>query len=410
MNQEPLPVDLSDLEMYFAQKPSAAPKEPAATEREQKEPLDAPADGLKDSGRLSTRRGTAISLIDTKRANNMAIMMSQLKLPPASIKQAILELDDSLLSADHLTKIITVFPNEEELSVLSAFKGDVGDLAKPESFFVQLLEIRRCRQKVGCFLYKLIYDMECDALRAAVATVTLACNEVISSKRFLRVLETVLAVGNFLNRGTAKGNALGFKLDTLNKLLETKSVTQQGGITTLLHYIVSLVQQNMSSLLQFHEDLPHLEGACKSSVSSLLEQYRELKEGLGRVRRESSACANETGSDAFRDKIKAFLTEADSKFALLEQDIKDMSQSLTKVVHSFGEDQESAAEDLLQSVLKFIQAFQACAKDLEREKDKGKAKRPNPLSRPGSVRVLPTAPRLDNSNAPSRRGSIATAV
>jgi len=361
MHQDPIPVDLTDLETYFSAKP--VPKD---IEKDKPKEPESPSKDPK----ASARKTPTISLLDTKRANNMAIMISQFKLPVAVIKQAIVDLDDSLVSSEALAKMITVFPNEEEAPVLADYKGDLAAVGKAEAFFIQLLTVTRCRMKVGCFLYKLNYDVECDSLRGAINTITQACEEVITSKRFLRLLETILAVGNFLNQGTAKGNALGFKMDTLIKLMETRSVNQQAGIVTLLHYVVFIVQQNMPSLMLFNEDMPHLEPACKVSVSALLEQYKELKEGLLNVRKEAKACANDSDSEVFRDKIKAFLAEADLKFALLELDIKEMTDTLQKFAHFFGEEQETMAEELMQLLVKFVQGFQTCTKDLEREKEK----------------------------------------
>lgn len=42
------------------------------------------------------------------------------------------------------------------------------------------------------------------------------------SKRLTQILEVVLAFGNFLNKGQ-RGNAYGFKVSSLNKIVDTKS-------------------------------------------------------------------------------------------------------------------------------------------------------------------------------------------
>ena len=45
-----------------------------------------------------------------------------------------------------------------------------------------------------------------------------ACKELRSSDKFVVVLRYVLAVGNYLNAGSNKGNAYGFSLNTLTKV------------------------------------------------------------------------------------------------------------------------------------------------------------------------------------------------
>jgi hypothetical protein len=51
-----------------------------------------------------------------------------------------------------------------------------------------------------------------------VDAVLAACDEVKKSTKFKKVLEVVLALGNYLNGGSFRGAAYGFKLDALNKL------------------------------------------------------------------------------------------------------------------------------------------------------------------------------------------------
>jgi hypothetical protein len=55
-------------------------------------------------------------------------------------------------------------------------------------------------------------------LEQDVDAVLAACDEVKKSTKFKKVLEVVLALGNYLNGGSFRGAAYGFKLDALNKL------------------------------------------------------------------------------------------------------------------------------------------------------------------------------------------------
>ena len=53
--------------------------------------------------------------------------------------------------------------------------------------------------------------------------------------RLLQVLQLTLEIGNYLNGGTDRGGAYGFKLSSLQKLGKTKSVD---GKMTLLNYVM----------------------------------------------------------------------------------------------------------------------------------------------------------------------------
>lgn len=69
-----------------------------------------------------------------------------------------------------------------------------------------------------------------------------ASREVARSRRLKKLLEIVLALGNYMNKG-ARGNAFGFRLSSLNRLADTKSSSVRG--TTLLHYIVDLTDRKV---------------------------------------------------------------------------------------------------------------------------------------------------------------------
>lgn len=71
-----------------------------------------------------------------------------------------------------------------------------------------------------------------------------ASREVSRSRRLRRLLEVVLALGNYMNRG-ARGNATGFRLASLNRLADTKSSACKG--TTLLHYLVEILEKKVQT-------------------------------------------------------------------------------------------------------------------------------------------------------------------
>ena len=75
-----------------------------------------------------------------------------------------------------------------------------------------------------------------------VAAVHEACKEVFRSRKLKRLLELVLACGNYMNRGQ-RGNALGFQPASLNKMLDTRSSASKQ--VTLLHYVVETLEKKV---------------------------------------------------------------------------------------------------------------------------------------------------------------------
>lgn len=50
---------------------------------------------------------------------------------------------------------------------------------------------------------------------------TLACEEIRDSKKFAKLLELVLLVGNYLNAGTKNAQAVGFEISYLPKVFHS---------------------------------------------------------------------------------------------------------------------------------------------------------------------------------------------
>ncbi|KAH8049755.1 hypothetical protein JL722_11731 [Aureococcus anophagefferens] len=75
-------------------------------------------------------------------------------------------------------------------------------------------------------------------LDGRLRAVTVACEEVSRSEALARWLERVLRLGNYLNGGTRRGGALGFRLDALPKLAQVKSSADRAD-ATLLHHLAA---------------------------------------------------------------------------------------------------------------------------------------------------------------------------
>jgi hypothetical protein len=52
----------------------------------------------------------------------------------------------------------------------------------------------------------------------SISTALAACNELTGNQNFTVVLEFILAIGNYMNGGTARGAAHGFQLKSLPKV------------------------------------------------------------------------------------------------------------------------------------------------------------------------------------------------
>lgn len=85
-----------------------------------------------------------------------------------------------------------------------------------------------------------------------------ASSSVINSRKLKRILEIILAFGNYLN-SAKRGPAYGFKLQGLDTLVDTKSTDKR---MCLLHYIVETIRNKFPDLLNFEAELLYIEKAA----------------------------------------------------------------------------------------------------------------------------------------------------
>ncbi|KAI5069394.1 hypothetical protein GOP47_0015695 [Adiantum capillus-veneris] len=172
--------------------------------------------------------------IDSRKAQNIAIQLRALKISTEVIRDALLEGDG--LKRELLEVLVKMSPTLEEQKALMNFKSDKSvELGPAERFLTSVLEIPSAFQRLEAMQFKASFREDISHITDSLHTLETACGQIRDSRLFLKLLEAVLKTGNLMNRGTARGEAEAFKLDTLLKLADVKSAD---GKTTLLHFVV----------------------------------------------------------------------------------------------------------------------------------------------------------------------------
>jgi diaphanous 1 len=98
------------------------------------------------------------------------------------------------------------------------------------------MTVPKLNAKLEGLILKEEFDYRLAKLEKDIAILRGACDEVFTNAKFKHVLEVLLALGNYLNAGTVRGGAYGFKLEVLKKIADVKSCTPP--IITLMNYLV----------------------------------------------------------------------------------------------------------------------------------------------------------------------------
>lgn len=145
-------------------------------------------------------------------------MLARLRLSPSRIKTAILECDEETLSVDDLAMLTRMLPSSEESERLRTFDGDITKLAKPDMFLREISTIPHLGDRLEAMVFKQRFEMHVAEILPDLKILREGMREIKGSERFKEVLGLVLRLGNRLNGGTFRGNAMGFKMADLLKV------------------------------------------------------------------------------------------------------------------------------------------------------------------------------------------------
>ncbi|XP_037581095.1 disheveled-associated activator of morphogenesis 1-like isoform X2 [Dermacentor silvarum] len=323
---------------------------------------------LEDIPALTCRspRVRELSLIDGRRAQNCTILLSKLRLTNDEICRAILSMDSKdQLPKDMVEQLLKFLPSPEEKVLLEEHSSEMESMAKADRFLYEISRIIHYEQRLRTLYYKKKFQERVSDCKPKIVAVLEASKEVQRSKRLKKLLEVVLAFGNYMNRGQ-RGNAVGFKLSSLNHLADTKSSTNRN--YTLLHYLIETLEKKFKDTLKLEEDIHHVKRAAKVNLGELEREIRDLKTGLNEVQKELDFLRGQPAQpgDKFVLVMKEFITGATYKFSELEDSFLDMKSRYEKTARRFGEDPVQVPPDEFFSIFdSFLVSFNEAKNDNE---------------------------------------------
>eukprot|EP00258_Populus_trichocarpa_P043751 XP_024459770.1 LOW QUALITY PROTEIN: formin-like protein 18 [Populus trichocarpa] len=344
-----------------AQKSGEASKAPEIDMSELENLFSAAVSNTDHGGKSSVRgsRGPKVEkvqLVDHRRAYNCEIMLSKVKVPPHELMSLVLVLEDSALDVDQVDNLIKFCPTKEEMELLKGYTGEKEKLGKCEQFFLELMKVPRVESKLRVFSFKMQFHSQVSDLRRSLNVVNSAAEEIKNSAKLKRIMQTILSLGNALNQGTARGSAIGFRLDSLLKLTDTRARNNK---MTLMHYLCKVLADKLPELLDFSKDLASLEPATKIQLKFLAEEMQAISKGLEKVVQELSASESDGPiSDNFCKVLKEFLRFAEAEVRSLASLYSGVGRNVDALILYFGEDPARCPfEQVLSTLFNFVRLF-----------------------------------------------------
>ncbi|KAK5825167.1 formin-like protein 18 [Gossypium arboreum] len=349
-------IDMSELENLFS---AAAPNTGRG--------------GKSNSHTAHAPKSEKVTLIDHRRAYNCEIMLSKVKVPLPDLMSSVLALDELALDVDQVDNLIKVCPTKEEMELLKGYTGENEKLGKCEQFFLELMKIPRVESKLRVFSFKKQFCSQVSDVRHNLNIVNSTAEEIRNSVKLKRIMQTILSLGNALNQGTARGSAIGFRLDSLLKLTDTRARNSK---MTLMHYLCKVLAEKLPEVLDFSKDISSLEPASKIQLKFLAEEMQAISKGLEKVLQELSSSENDGPvSEKFRENLKEFLSFAEAEVRSLASLYSTVGRNVDALILYFGEDParcpfEQVTSTLLNFVRLFNKAHEENCKQLENEMKK----------------------------------------
>eukprot|EP01041_Mallomonas_annulata_P003111 gene3111-6114_t len=310
-----------------------------------------------------------VTLLDPKVQQNVGIALAKYRMPSKEIKAAIIAMDEAKLDLEKLNSLRTLAPTPDDISTLKEYDGDIECLGRVEQFFIQIIEIPRYNLRLDCFIFKLKFPIlvqeardQMNILNKAVVLV----NELVSLKR---IMEIVLAIGNYLNGGSPRGGVYGFKLEGLLKLATVKSVDNK---QSLMNFLAYHCEKYEPTLLTLNDDLSLSEEASRVSIDSIRGDLGNLKKNLEVVSQQielSEAEKDRDPLDRLTASLKPFKDTATKEIDSLDVFFSSLCVKFATTVEEYGEDcTKITAEEFFGLLRDFASSFEKARNENEKRR------------------------------------------
>ncbi|XP_069323289.1 protein diaphanous homolog 3 isoform X3 [Eulemur rufifrons] len=303
-----------------------------------------------------------LKFLDSKIAQNLSIFLSSFRVPYEEIKMMILEVDETQLAESMIQNLIKHLPDQKQLNSLSQFKSEYNNLCEPEQFAVVMSNVKRLRPRLSAILFKLQFEEQVNNIKPDIMAVSTACEEIKKSKSFSKLLELVLLMGNYMNAGSRNAQTFGFNLSSLCKLKDTKSADQK---TTLLHFLVEICEEKYPDILNFVNDLGHLDKASKVSVETLEKNLKQMGRQLHQLEKDLETFPPpEDLHDKFVTKMSSFVISAKEQYEKLAKLHENMEKLYQSIMGYYAIDvKKVSVEDFFTDLNNFRNTFMQAIKE-----------------------------------------------
>lgn len=335
--KDPVDMEYKRLEELFCQKDNTVPEK-------EKSPIRAAV-------------SSEITLIEPKKSMNLNIFLKQFRRSNEEIIEMIKKADVRAFGVEKLKGLIKLLPQQDEIDLIENFDGNVEKLGTAEKFYRLLIQLPAFRCRLEAMLLVGDFSSQLAMIRPNIHLLNTVCGRLTDNTSLKKFLRLVLHAGNFLNKGTSSGNAVGFRINSLNKLVMIRSNIAR---LSLLHHLVEQAESENKDALKFVDELLEpLQKAVRISLENMKSEFKQLKTNVARVHRQLEEVKEEVA-----EQFKDFLEDAEADLEEVQVTMDRLDARFKRLAQHYCENERTFKHtEFLESFRDFCEKVKTCQQE-----------------------------------------------
>ena len=297
------------------------------------------------------------TFLDPDRTRMMSIVLNKIRIDTLELSDAIEQYDLKILTPEVCGLLLPILPNDAEVKEVSAFQGDImEELAVCDQFVLIISGIAAFKERIKAIVFQYNYKSDYNIIIEEINRIFKVFKLMKEDENVRKLLEIILALGNYMNGGSFRGGAFGFTLGSLTKLADTKS----SGIT-FIDYIIKFIYEEIKEpkVLDVIKDLKEFD---KLQYQSIVESSKQMENRWKDVLALKKALAankdillDEDKSDKFLD---SFYNDAEGKIKEIKEKVEKIDKDYEDIAKFYGENPTKF------TMIQFVDTFRKFTKEL----------------------------------------------
>nr|XP_039255613.1 uncharacterized protein LOC120332437 [Styela clava]XP_039255614.1 uncharacterized protein LOC120332437 [Styela clava] len=303
-------------------------------------------------------KSSAVSILTHKKAYNTSILLAHLRMTVSQLRGVLLSNNDQRMDTSQYKQMLMYAPDDDEATKLLVYHGDVTKLNEADQFARKMVTIPGYRLRLQALMYKQGFEDREKDVRINLEHIQQASIELRKSKKLAKILEFVLAMGNYMNRGhTRISKATGFKIQFLADMDSTKTSDNK---LTFLHILARAVYSKFPELCNFSQDLKDVRPASRVVYPIVFQELQDMRSEWVEIRdRMPEALTKQVRGDRFKQAMENFLVMSNGALKSLEMLLAATMKEFHKTARYFGENAKNVSMQQFFSIFgEFIAKFE----------------------------------------------------